>query len=166
MQIIIDEWTPLFQSLKEKVSPSGRRRLLRLMIGDIKTITKSNFGIFSNGPMRPWADELLLSESYKQALRGSSHRTAASLVRTEAERKSLRGTKWEGGTGTHLKDAFVMQVGGDSASLTNTCSYASNHQEGEGVPRRPFFPVDESGELTDFAAQRQEQIVREHFSQT
>jgi len=160
MTITKDEWTPLLKSLKEKISEQGRRRLLAVMISDIRLMTLSNFGEMMDGSMRPWTNEMLVSKDYARQV----GRLFATLVRTEDERARCKGTKWEGGTGEHLKDAFVTEIRADSASFTNTLDYASKHQNGEEVPRRPFFPVESNGELSNLAKQRQIEIVVEHFN--
>ena len=144
MQIIRNEWTPLFQSLKEKVSPLGRKRLLFQLIGDLQDISMLNFG--DKGIDRPavWA---ALTEKYAHEYK-KGNRTP-NLI--------LKG---------NLLAGFVHQVGSDSATLTNITEYADAHQFGVGyknLPARPFYPVDESGELTDLAKARQEEIVRSHF---
>lgn len=160
MQITRDDWTPLFKSLKSKVSPQSRRQLLAKMLQDIDILTQSNFGEMANGSMRPWHDELLVSEAYKRII----GRQFATLERTEAERQRAKGTKYEGGKGAHLKDSFVYEVTDDSASMTNTSPYADKHQFGRGVPYRPFYPIVKDGSrLMPFAEERQLEIVDEHF---
>ena len=160
MEILRDEWTPLFKKLQEKVSPSSRRRLLAAMLADIDELTQSNFGEMANGSMRPWHDELLVSEAYKRII----GRQFATLERTEAERNKSKGTIYEGGQGAHLRDSFVYNVGDDSASMTNTSPYADKHQFGKGVPYRPYYPIVRDGSrLMPFAEARQLEIVDEHF---
>lgn len=159
MNVVLDQWTPLFEALAQKVSSAGRTQLLDKMIEDVKTSCLSNFGEFANGDMRPWHYELLLSEEYAHLI----DRNFASLERTEEERKACKDTEWEGGTGAHLKDSFFTYGDSDSMSLVNICDYASNHQNGEGVPRRPFFPVDENGDLMPFMEARLFQLADAHF---
>ena len=160
MNVTRDEWTPLFESLAAKVSSAGRTQLLDKMIGEIYVSTLSNFsGEGGGGDMRPWPDELLQSEDYKRHV----HREFATLYRTEEERQWCAGSKWEGGTGLHLVESFQVNIGDNFASLTNVSDYASNHQNGEGVPRRPFFPVDENGDLMPFMESRLFQLADAHF---
>jgi phage gpG-like protein len=110
--------------------------------------------------MRPWHNELLVSDAYKRLI----GRDFATLERTEAERAKTKGTKYEGGTGAHLKDSFVYEIGEDSASMTNTAPYADKHQFGNGVPYRPYYPIVKDGSrLMPFAEARQLEIVDEHF---
>lgn len=144
MRVTRNEWTPLFQSLKEKVSPQGRRRLLFQLIGDLQDISMLNFG--DHGINRPavWA---ALSEKYAHEKKKGN--MTPTLI--------LKGD---------LLAGFVNQIGADSASLTNIVDYADQHQFGvayKKLPPRPFYPVDDSGELTEFAKLRQEEIVRSHF---
>lgn len=139
-----DEWTPLFKSLKEKVSSAGRRRLLFQLIGDLQDISMLNFG--DHGINRPavWA---ALSEKYAHEKKKCNQ--TPTLI--------LKGD---------LLSGFVHQIGTDSASLTNIVEYADEHQFGvayKKLPPRPFYPIDDSGELTEFAKLRQAEIVRSHF---
>ena len=157
MQVILDQWTPLFESLAQKVA--NQSQLLDQMIGEVKTSCLSNFGEMANGDMQPWYDEMLRSEDYAHTVK----RNFATLERSEEERELCEETRWEGGQGAHLKDSFFTYGGGDSVTLVNICEYASNHQNGEGVPRRPFFPVDESGQLMLFMEQRFFQLADAHF---
>ena len=159
MQVMADQWTPLFESLAQKVSSAGRTQLLTTMIEEVKVSCLSNFGEWANGDMRPWNEELLLSKSYALLI----NRNFATLERTEEERDVCKDTEWEGGTGAHLKDSFFSYGGSDSMALVNICEYASNHQNGEGVPRRAFFPVDESGELMPFMEARLFELADAHF---
>lgn len=160
MNVVLDQWTPLFEALAQKVSSAGRTQLLDKMIGEIYVSTLSNFsGEGGGGDMRPWPDELLVSEDYARHVR----RDFATLYRTEEERKWCVGSKWEGGTGLHLVESFQVNIGNNFASLTNISEYASNHQNGEGVPRRPFFPVDVNGELMPFMESRLFEIADAHF---
>ena len=160
MTVIQDGWTPLFESLAQKVSSAGCTQLLDKMIGEIYVSTLSNFsGEGGSGDMRPWPDELLQSEDYARHVR----RDFATLYRTEEERKWCENSRWEGGTGLHLVESFQVNIGENFASLTNISDYASNHQNGEGVPRRAFFPVDESGQIMPFMESRLLQLADAHF---
>lgn len=164
MEVINDEWSGLFASLIEKINEDGRRELLATAINDVRTMTIASFGEFGDGMMRPWHDELLLSKSYIRTLKKASGRTVATLERTEEEREACEGTKWEGGQGQHLIDSFVIESDANSATLSNISEYASQHQLGEGVPRRPFFPVDEAGNLMPAMEARLVGILDAHFS--
>jgi phage gpG-like protein len=159
MQVVRDDWSGLFSSLAAKASLAGRAKLLAEIIGDVKTMTLANFGEMADGMMRPWREEQLLSENYKRVI----NRDFATLERSEEERSLCYGTKWEGGQGEHLKDSFIVYSDDSSASLTNFAPYASNHQLGEGVPRRPFFPIDETGELMPQMQKRILGIADSHF---
>jgi len=145
MVIQRDEWSPLLQSLKDKVSSQGRRKLLFQMIGDIYDITILNFGNEGLARPQPWQD---LTERYAREKKQGDR--TPNLILTGA-----------------LKSGFVHEVSGDSASITNMVEYADQHQFGaayKNLPARPYYPVDESGlNLTPYAEGRQMEIVQEHF---
>lgn len=144
MQILQDDWTPLFQKLKEKVSPLGRRKLLFQLIGDLQDISMLNFG--DTGINRPIVWQMLTEKYAKEMKKGNQ---TPNLI--------LKGD---------LLAGFVHTIGESSATLTNIVEYADQHQFGaeyKNLPPRPFYPIDESGELTDFALRRQEEIVHHHF---
>lgn len=69
-----------------------------------------------------------------------------------------------------LLHGFVHTVGTESASLTNIVKYADDvGQLGaryKNLPPRPFYPVEESGELTEMAQRRQDEIVKSHFKES
>ena len=147
MQVTNDQWTPLFYSLKSKISVEARHDLLFRMINDLRFITQSNFG--NEGLARPETWQMLSPNYAWEKKKGN--RTPNLILKGEL----LRG--------------FRTAVDGNSATLTNVVPYADEHQFGvvyKNLPPRPFYPIEESGELTEFAKARQEQIVREHFSQT
>ncbi len=145
MNITKNDWTPLFQSLKEKVSPLGRKKLLFQMIGELQDIAVLNFGV--DGLARPsyWNE---LSERYAKE-KHHGDRTPKLI---------LSGA---------LKSGFVHTITEDSASLTNVVSYADEHQFGvpyKNLPARPFYPVSSDGStLTPFAEQRLFEIVEQNF---
>lgn len=145
MNINRDDWTPLLNSLKEKVSPSGRRKLLFQMIGDIQDITVLNFG--QTGLARPQSWQILSDRYAKEKKHGD---TTPNLILTGA-----------------LKSGFVHSFDENSASLTNVVDYADQHQFGaayKNLPARPYYPVDEFGlNLTPYAEGRQIEIVAEFF---
>jgi hypothetical protein len=159
MTVIEDQWTPFFAELEEKVNSAGRTSLLTGCIDAVHESALSNFGEFARGDMRPWYAEQLVSKSYARTVK----RDFATLERSEEEREACEGTRWQGGQGAHLKDSFFTFGGGDSMSLANIADYASDHQNGEGVPRRPFFPVSEDGQLMPFMQSRIFQIADAHF---
>ena len=161
MVIILDEWSPFFEELESRVSAEGRRKLLSQCIGEVYDSALSNFGgEMAPGDMRPWHNEGLVSNDYVLTI----GRDFATLFRTENERWLCLGTEWEGGTGAHLKDSFVVDFNSEFASLTNISQYASNHQLGEGVPARQFFPVNENGELMPFMVTRLNAVLDSHFA--
>lgn len=164
MNVVTDEWSGLFSELEARINDDGRQSLLTAAIEDVKVVCLSNFGEVSDGMMRPWHEEALLSESYMATLRRATGRTVATLERSEDEREACEGTRWKGGQGAHLKDSFFTFGGSDSCTLINISEYASNQQDGEGVPARPFFPVDEAGQLMPAMESRIFQIADEHFS--
>lgn len=146
MNILRDDWTPLFQKLNERVSPQGRRRLLFQLIGELENISVLNFG--ESGIARPleWPR---LKEKY--AIEYHDADQTPTLI--------LSGD---------LKNSFVHEIGTDSAKLTNTSEYASDHQEGDpskNLPARPYFPVTPDGqELTAYAKERLLEVLDSHFS--
>lgn len=145
MNITQDDWTPLFNSLKEKISPMGRKKLLFQMIGDIQDIAVLNMGF--SGIARPsyWP---ALTEKYAKAYKGGNR--VPTLILTGA-----------------LKSGFVHTISEDSATLTNIVAYADEHQFGaayKNLPPRPFYPVSSDGStLTPFAEARLYQIVEDYF---
>ncbi len=163
MNVVTDEWSGLFSELEARINDDGRQSLLTAAIEDVKVVCLSNFGEFSDGMMRPWHEEALLSESYMATLRRATGRTVATLERSEDEREACEGTRWKGGQGAHLKDSFFTFGGSDSCTLINISEYASNQQDGEGVPARPFFPVSSNGQLEEFMEKRIFSILDSHF---
>lgn len=145
MQAIRDEWTPFFTELKGKVSPLGRRTLLAAMIGDLQSITIQNFG--PAGIARPEEWEPLKKRYADKFHKGD---TTPKLI--------LSG---------EMVESFTVEVGDNSASLTNTVPYADEHQFGErykNLPARPYYPVSQDGQqLTAFAEDRLRAIVERHF---
>jgi len=145
MQITKNDWTPLFQQLKSKVSSEGKKRLLFQLIGDLQDITMLNFG--ETGIARPeeWQE---LSERYAREKKNNNR--TPNLI--------LKG---------NLIHSFQHSVNENKATLTNSAPYADEHQFGakyKNLPARPYYPVDQSGEnLTPFAEERLFQIVDEHF---
>jgi len=146
VQVLKDDWTPLFNSLKERTGPQGRKRLLFQMIGDVYDLTVKTFG--ANGENRP-AHWNKLKPKYAREYHGGDR--TPTLILTGKMLASFRHT-----------------VGENKATLTNTVPYADAHQFGEefrGLPARPYYPVTPDGEsLTTFALERQREILNAHFS--
>ena len=161
MTVLEDQWTPLFSDLESRVNEEGATRLMFQCVGELYDSALSNFnGEGAPGDMRPWNEETIQSPEYARLV----ERDLATLVRTDEERARCSGTKWQGVGGPHLKDSFEYAFDRNGCVLANTSEYASNHQNGEGVPRRPFFPVDESGNLMPFMEDRLKAIVEGHFT--
>jgi len=114
------------------------------MIGDIQDISVLNFG--ADGIARPneWR---ALTRKYANA-KHQGDRTPKLI---------LSG---------HLLASFKHSIGDTSATLTNTADYADSHTFGEpyrNLPKRRFYPVDDDGNLTEFALARQREILNLHF---
>ena len=145
MTVLNDEWTPLFGELENRVSAEGRRRVLMQMIGDVYDVTVLNFG--ETGLARPeaWAQ---LNEKYAEA-KHDGNRTPTLILTGE------------------LKKGFVVEFDSESATLSNSVPYATEHQFGESyqnLPARPFYPVDENGlTFTPFMVNRLQGILEAHF---
>jgi phage gpG-like protein len=146
MTVVEDGWTPLFDSLAEKVSAEGRRRLLFQLIGDVFDVTVLNLG--PEGIARPdqWA---ALTEKYAQEKHGGD-RTPTLILSGE------------------LKEGFRTEINTEFATLTNIVDYATEHQFGEpyrNLPARPFYPVDENGlTFTPYMTERLHTIIDAHFA--
>ena len=144
MQVTRDDWSPLFQSLKEKVSADARRELLFRMINEIRFITQQNFGASGIDRPMPWQ---ILSPGYAWEKK-KGDRTPTLMLKGDL----IRG--------------FRTTVGDNSASLTNVSPYADEHQFGVGyknLPARPFYPINEDGSLTPFAEKSLAEVVEKHF---
>ena len=146
MQVIRDDWTPLFDSLKSKLSPLSRKQLLFEMIGDLQNIAMLNMGDSGIARPMPWQ---ILTEKYSQEYK-QGNRTPNLIL-----------------TG-RLRDSFVHSVDESKATLTNTAEYADQHQFGakyKNLPARPYYPVSPGGDaLTPLAEARLKDIVEQHFS--
>ncbi len=146
MNVLKDEWSGLFSELESRVSAQGRTRLLFQLIGDVQDVTMLNFG--ATGLARPeeWSS---LTSSYAREFHDGN--TTPTLI--------LSG---------ELLNGFVHEVTSEYATLTNTVTYATDHQFGvayRNLPARPFYPVDESGaSFTSFMEDRLLAIVDSHFS--
>ena len=152
MQVIQDDWTPLFKDLKSRLSASSRKRLLGDIIGEIEFITKQAFGVNGVNRPKPWGD---LSEKYSKRIM----RNRPTLVMSFAERM-MAGKK----DSPHLINSFFKYSNDSEASLTNISPYADNHQFGETIPARPFYPITEDGmSLTPYAERKLMDIMERHF---
>jgi phage gpG-like protein len=143
VEILQDDWTPLFATLEKKVSATGRSRLLSVMISDVYEVTYANFG--TSGQARPaeWSD---LKMQYAADYHDGD--TTPTLI--------LNGA---------LRDGFVHEVTEAYATLTNIVDYADKHQFGEGRMYRPYYPVTKDGEsFTPYMEQRLAAIVEKHFT--
>lgn len=153
MKVLLDQWTPLFRSLKNKVSPFSRRMLLSQIIGDIQDITQQNFGNVGLDRPRAWP---LLNQRYAQEWKYGD--TTPNLM-LSPEKHNLRNPNLP-----HLIDCFRAMVNENKATLTNLSPYADNHQLGLGIPARPYYPVTDDGQnLTPFSESRLKEIVDKHF---
>ena len=153
MIVLQDDWTPLFNSLEEKVSEGRRRILLSQLAGAIVDVTQQNFG--DAGIDRPyeWAN---LEEEYALEVHGGDQTPTLILPEDEHEKRHPGEP--------HMRDNFNVELGSDFALITNLSEYASEHQEGKGNMYRPFFPVNLDGELTPAMQLRLLQITDSHFS--
>lgn len=157
MQVTKDEWSPLFNSIKSKLSAGSRKALLREIIYDMKELSLSAFGAMGRNRPSAWDG---LTRKYARRV-GRSYPT---LVMTPSERilagKSL--------SKPHLMNQFSVDVSGDSASLHNSSEYADAHQKGRpeaNLPARPYFPVDEKSKRLSPAAEiRIRERMKSHFS--
>ena len=65
MQVLIDEWTPLFDDLAFRLSPAQRALVNEEIALQLKDSALSNFGgEMSAGDMRTWSEEKLLSKNF------------------------------------------------------------------------------------------------------
>lgn len=145
MQVTQDDWSPLFSSLKEKVSADARRELLFRMINEIRFITQQNFGASGIDRPMPWQ---ILSPGYAWEKK-KGDRTPTLMLKGDL----IRG--------------FRTTVGDNSASLTNVVPYAHEHEDGaewKNLPKRMYYPINEDGSLTPFAEKSLAEIVEKHFS--
>ena len=114
------------------------------MIGDIQDISVLNFG--ADGIARPNEWRALTRKYANKFHQGD--RTPKLI---------LSG---------HLLASFKHSISDTSATLTNTADYADSHHFGEAyrnLPKRRFYPVDDDGNLTEFALARQREILNLHF---
>jgi phage gpG-like protein len=137
MQVKTDQWTPLFERLKEKFSPFQRKVFLSRIIGRIQDITQQNFGTTGIDRPQEWPQ---LKKRYAAEFHDGD--TTPTLMLDEEKHTLVNGAV------PHLVDSFRAEATENSASLTNESPYADVHQLGLGaVPARPFYPVQGS-ELT------------------
>lgn len=146
MNVILDQWTPLFTELESRVNNEGSRKLLFQMIGDVRDVTVLNIGESEIARPEVWPP---LKQRYANKYHGGD--TTPTLVLTGA-----------------LKEGFVVEVNSKTATLTNTVPYATAHQFGvayKNLPPRPFYPVDANGlTFTDYMQSRLNAIVEGHFA--
>jgi phage gpG-like protein len=144
MQIARDDWSPLFQSLKDKVSADARRELLFQMINEIRFITQQNFGASGIDRPQPWQ---ILSLNYAWEKK-KGDRTPTLMLKGDL----IRG--------------FRTAITDNSATLTNVVPYAEQHEHGEpwkNLPKRMYYPINEDGSLTPFAEKSLEEVAQKHF---
>ena len=144
MNILVDQWSGLFSELENKVNADGRRKLLWQMIGEIQDVTVLNFGETGAGRPEEWPT---LSPRYAEEYHEGD--TTPTLILSGA-----------------LRGGFVHEVTSESATLTNTVEYADSQQFGESylkLPARPFYPIDEDGELTPYMQERLAGVVESYF---
>jgi hypothetical protein len=160
MQILKDEWTPMLQALRQKLSGPQRRKLLFQVIGEIQDITQLNFG--SEGANRPsqWPE---LADWYAEEYHDGD-RTPKLILSEFWHNKKAPGQP-------HLKDAFVHTFDENKATLTNTNTYADEHlpftyavNRNRNIPFRPYYPVTFDGtDLTPYAWGKIREILELHF---
>lgn len=145
MQVTQDDWSPLFHSLKAKVSADARRELLFKMINEIRYITQMNFGASGIDRPQPWQ---ILSPSYAWEKK-KGDRTPTLMLRGDL----IRG--------------FRTSIQENSAMLTNVVPYAHEHEDGaewKNLPKRMYYPINDDGTLTPFAESRLDEIAAKHFN--
>ena len=152
MQISRDDWTPLFQDLKKKISSDARHELLFQVINEIRAITQENFG--KEGIDRPkyWP---VLNSKYADKWKGGD--TTPTLTMSDTMH-NLRNPDLP-----HLIEMFRTVVTDSHAMLTNDSPYADAHQLGYGLPERPYYPVI-GDSLTPYAEQMVEGVLQKHFA--
>lgn len=149
---MINQWTPALNDLKSKLDEHGRKVLLSQLMGRFQQITIGAFG--ADGEHRPsiWPE---LKLGYAHEWHGGDSTPTLFL---SDEKHSLASN------GPHLIDSFQISLSSEQASITNLSPYADTHQYGLGaVPARPFYPVDEDGNLTPFAQEQLNQVVVSYF---
>lgn len=151
MQITRDDWTPLFDDLKKKVSSDARRELLFKTINELRLITQQNFGREGVDRPKPWQ---MLKKAYADKWKYGDQ--TPTLIMSD-EKHNLRNPNVP-----HLIQMFRVNFNDKSATLTNDSPYADTHQLGYGVAERPYYPVA-GDSLTPFAESKIEHIVAEHF---
>lgn len=149
---MINQWTPALEELKSKIDEHGRKVLLSQLIGRFQQIAIWTFG--EDGENRPsvWPT---LKRGYANEYHGGDDTPTLLL---SDEKHSLASS------GPHLIDSFQISLSSEQASITNISPYADVHQFGLGaVPARPFYPLDEDGQLTPYAEQELNQVVVSYF---
>lgn len=151
MQVTRNDWTPLFESLKAKISPASRRSLMASLIGEIQDITQKTMGRNGENRPEPWA---ILNEKYAKEWKYGD--TEPTLLMSD-EKHNLRNPDLP-----HLIDLFYATFSENSSSLTNTSPYADIHQLGLGVAKRPYYPVL-GNDLTPYAIDKLKEVLDLHF---
>jgi len=145
MQVAKDDWTPLFEFLKSKVSAAATHELMFQAINEIRFITQSNFGV--DGIARPEAWAILNADYARKMKKGN--RTPNLILKGD------------------LIKGFRTETTSTTASLTNVVEYADEHQFGaeyKSLPARPYYPVTADGtDLTAFAKDRLQEVMEKHF---
>lgn len=154
MKVVTNQWSPLFKSLKVKVSPSGKRKLLGQMIDELYNISVLNFGdtgVARPSPFSPLKDKYALE--WKD---GDS--TPDLLMSFHAHQLRNPDVQY------HMVDSFRTTVEDNTATLRNISPYFNQHQFGKGKIYRPTMPITEDGsDLTQFAKDSLVQTLDEHF---
>lgn len=117
--------------------PQVRRRLLATMARRFRQSTLENFGPVGTDRPSPWER---LSERYTRRKLGIRGRAPATLIKS--------GT---------LMRSIVWVASSEKAIVNANRPYAAVHQFGGGrrrMPRRPYFPVTEQGEVTYYTRTR------------
>jgi len=145
MNVIRDEWTPLFDSLASEMADPHS---LLVEVGEtVAQCTRENFG--ETGTNRPTEWKTPLSESYQRKLRRlGDERDYPTLFLTGDLFNSIQ-------TDTPV---------GYTVTVTASDEKASWHQLGEGNnPARPFFPVVDESNLTPYCEARIFEALDKHF---
>lgn len=154
MKTTNDQWTPLFKSLKVKISTTGRTKLLGTMIDELYNISVLNFG--DVGIARP-SEFAQLKEKYAIEYKYGDQTPDLTM---SYEMHALKNPDVQ----FQMIDSFRTTVAPNKATLMNISPYFNEHQFGKGKMYRPTIPVNKSGDaLTPFAEESLVQIVDDHF---
>lgn len=154
IRITKNEWSPLFSDLKRRISDDQRKILLSRIMGGIQDLTQKTMGKSGQNRPEPWR---VLTKKYADKWKNGDREPT--LLMSD-QMHALRNP-----TLPHLIDSFLATVDSSKASLTNASPYADVHQMGmAAVPKRPYYPVDESG-LTQPAQDLIKEKLDCHFQQ-